>query len=103
VTVWLKSGQSLSHEVSDYPGFATQPFTWKDMDAKLDKLAAGHAGEQLIQEIKDAVRSLEDAEIKDLTKLLGEVKVEWTDEKVTNVASRSPRVGAKPNEIRPSL
>ncbi len=103
VTVRLKSGKSFSHEVSDYPGFATQPFTWKDIDAKLDKLAAGHADEQLLQEIKDAVRSLEDAQIKDLTKLLGEVKQEWTDERVANVASRSPRVGAKPSEIRPGL
>jgi 2-methylcitrate dehydratase len=47
VTVRLKSGQSFSHEVSDYPGFPTRPFTWDQITAKFDELAAGHVGAQL--------------------------------------------------------
>jgi 2-methylcitrate dehydratase len=73
VTVRLKSGQSLSHEVSNYPGFPTRPFTWDEVSAKFDKLAAGHLSSQLGWDIKDTVRSLEDVEVGDLTKLLGEV------------------------------
>jgi 2-methylcitrate dehydratase len=70
VTVRLKSGQSLSHEVSNYPGFPTRPFTWDEVSAKFDKLAAGHLSSQLGRDIKDTVRSLEDVEVGDLTKLL---------------------------------
>jgi 2-methylcitrate dehydratase len=73
VTVRLKSGQSFSHEVSDYPGFPTRPFTWDQISAKFDKLAAGHVGMQLGRDIKNTVHSLEDVEVTDLTKLLREV------------------------------
>ena len=73
VTVRLKSGESFSHEVSDYPGSANQPFTWKEVEAKFDKLATSHAGEKLCQEIKRAVRSLENIQVSDLMNLLGQV------------------------------
>jgi 2-methylcitrate dehydratase len=73
VTVRLKSGQSFSHEVSDYPGFPTRPFTWDEISAKFDKLAADHVGAQLGRDIKNTVHSLEDVEVSDLTKLLREV------------------------------
>ena len=73
VTVRLKSGESISHEVSDYPGSANRPFTWKEIEAKFDKLAASHADEELRQEIKDAVRSLENIQVSDLMNLLGQV------------------------------
>jgi 2-methylcitrate dehydratase len=70
VTVQLKSGQSFSHEVSDYPGFPTRPFTWEEISAKFDKLVTGHVGDQLSRDIKNAVRSLEYIQVSDLTKLL---------------------------------
>jgi 2-methylcitrate dehydratase len=73
VTVRLKSGQSFSHQVSDYPGFPTRPFTWNEVSAKFDKLAADHVGAQLGRDIKNTVHSLEDVEVSDLTKLLREV------------------------------
>ena len=66
----LKSGQSFSHEVSNYPGFPTRPFTWQDVSAKFDKLVAGRVGAQLGRDIKNTVRSLEDVQVSDLTKLL---------------------------------
>jgi len=73
ITVRLKSGQSFSHEVSNYPGFPTRPFSWEEISAKFDKLTAGHVGAQLSRDIKSAVRSLENIQVSDLTKLLAEV------------------------------
>ena len=73
MTVRLQSGQSFSHEVSDYPGFPTRPFTWDQIGAKFDKLAAGHVSARLGRDIKNAVRSLENIQVSDLTKLLAEV------------------------------
>jgi len=74
VTVRLKGGKSYSHEVKDYPGFPTRPFTWDEIGGKFDKLVAGRADEGLCREIKDAVRSLENIQVKDLMKLLNHVK-----------------------------
>jgi 2-methylcitrate dehydratase PrpD len=59
--------------VSDYPGSANRPFTWKEIEAKFDKLAGSHADEKLRQEIKRAVRSLENIHVSDLVNLLGQV------------------------------
>lgn len=73
MTVRLKSDQSFSHEVSDYPGYPTRPFSWDQIGAKFDKLVAGHVSAQLGRDIKNAVRSLENIQVSDLTKLLAEV------------------------------
>ena len=73
ITVRLESGQSFTHEVSDYPGFPTRPFTWQEVSAKFDKLAASRIGADLRGDIKSAVRSLEHIQVSDLTKLLGEL------------------------------
>ncbi len=74
VTVRLKGGKSYSHEVTDYPGFATRPFTWEESARKFDQLATGHADSGLCREIKAAVRSLENIQVAGLMKLLGRVK-----------------------------
>jgi 2-methylcitrate dehydratase len=73
VIVRLTSGESYTHEVNDYPGFATRPFTWDDIVAKLDDLAADRADEGLRTEIAAAVRSLESIRVKDLMNLLARV------------------------------
>jgi 2-methylcitrate dehydratase len=74
MTVRLAGGKSYSHEVKDYPGFPTRPFTWEQIGAKFDKLVAGRADKGLCREIKDAVRSLENIQVRDLMKLLSNVK-----------------------------
>jgi len=61
--------------VNDYPGFATRPFTWDEIVAKLDDLATDHADEGLCKEIAGAVRSLESIRVKDLMNLLARVDV----------------------------
>jgi 2-methylcitrate dehydratase PrpD len=56
-----------------YPGFATRPFTWDEIVAKLDDIAADRADEGLRTEIAAAVRSLESIRVKDLMNLLARV------------------------------
>jgi 2-methylcitrate dehydratase len=75
VTVRLTTGASYTHEVKAYPGFATRPFTWDEIVAKLDNLATDHADEGLCKEIAGAVRSLESIRVKDLMNLLARVDV----------------------------
>src|SRR5271165_2370060 len=74
VTVRLKGGESFTLEISDYAGAPTRPFTWEEVEAKFDKLAAGHATEKSRQKIKDAVRSLDDIQVSDLMKMLSELQ-----------------------------
>jgi 2-methylcitrate dehydratase len=73
VTVHVEGGKSYSHEVRDYPGFATRPFTWEQVSVKFDELTVGRADGGLRNEIKAAVRSLESIRMSDLMKLLGQV------------------------------
>jgi 2-methylcitrate dehydratase len=73
VTVSMAGGQSSSHEVRDYPGFATRPFTWDEVGAKFDNLVGDHVDAGLRREIKAAVRALESIPVSELTNLLGRV------------------------------
>ncbi len=74
VTVRLAGGQSYSHEVKDYPGFPTRPFSWEQIGAKFDKLVGNRADASLRKDIKAAVASLESIRVKELMKLLGQVR-----------------------------
>jgi 2-methylcitrate dehydratase len=74
ITVRLQDGKVIEHEVQDYPGLASHPFTWEESVEKFDRLVAGRVDERLSREIKDAVRSVENIQITDLMKLLGSVK-----------------------------
>jgi 2-methylcitrate dehydratase len=74
ITVRLQDGKVIEHEVQDYPGLASHPFTWEDVVEKFDRLVAGRIDEGLSREIKDAVHSVEKIQVRDLMKLLGSVK-----------------------------
>jgi 2-methylcitrate dehydratase len=63
----------IEHEVQDFPGLASHPFTWEDSVEKFDRLVAGRVEEGLCRKIKDAVRSLENIQVRDLMQLLGRV------------------------------
>jgi len=76
ITIRLQGGNVIEHEVQDYPGLASHPLTWDDAVRKFDSLVAHRIDERLSGEIKDAVRSLESIQVKDLMKLLGSVKTE---------------------------
>src|SRR5271169_3600019 len=73
ITVRLQDGTVIEHEVQDFPGMPSDPFTWEDSVEKFDRLVVGRADESVIREIKDAVRSLESIQVKDLMLLLGHV------------------------------
>jgi 2-methylcitrate dehydratase len=73
ITVRLRDGSVIEHEVQDFPGMPSDPFTWEDSAEKFDRLVAGRADESLRREIKDAVGSLESIEVKNLMQLLGRV------------------------------
>src|ERR1700757_665603 len=74
IIVRLQDGRVIEHEVQDYPGLASHPFTWEDAVHKFDTLVAGRADEGLSAEIKDAAHSVENIQVRDLMKLLGSVK-----------------------------
>jgi 2-methylcitrate dehydratase len=74
IIVRLQDGTVIEHEVQDYPGLASHPFTWEDAIHKFDALVAGRVDEGLSREIKDATRSVEGIQVRDLMKLLGSVK-----------------------------
>jgi 2-methylcitrate dehydratase len=74
VTIRLKSGESFTHEISDYVGSPNRPFTWEEVEKKFDNQAAGHATEKSRQKINDAVRSLEEIQISDLMRMLNELQ-----------------------------
>jgi 2-methylcitrate dehydratase len=74
IIVRLQNGSVIEHEVQDYPGLASHPFTWEDAAQKFDTLVAGRVDEGLSGEIKDAARSVEHIQVRDLMKLLGSVK-----------------------------
>jgi 2-methylcitrate dehydratase len=79
ITVRLQDGKVIEHEVQAYPGLASDPFTWEDSAEKFDRLVAGRADEGLCNEIKDAVRSIENIQARDLLKLLSRAKAETDD------------------------
>jgi 2-methylcitrate dehydratase len=74
IIVRLQDGKIIEHEVQDYPGLASHPFTWEDAVQKFDALVASRVDKGLSGEIKDTVRSVENIQVRDLMKLLGSVK-----------------------------
>src|ERR1700689_5282012 len=75
IIVRLQDGKVIEHEVQDYPGLASHPFTWEDAVQKFDALVAGRVDKGLSGEIKNAVRSVESIQVRDLMKLLGSIRV----------------------------
>lgn len=75
ITVRVQNGTTFEHEVQDYPGLASHPFTWKDSVEKFDQLVTGRIDGYLSEDIKEAVRSLENIQVRELAKLLNHVHV----------------------------
>ena len=70
ITIHLQDGTVIEHQVQDYPGLASHPFTWGESVEKFDRLVAGRIDAGLRREIKDAVLSLESIQVRDLVNLL---------------------------------
>ena len=76
VRVYLQGGKVLEREKRDYLGFHTNPMPWDAVASKFHRLASPYADPVLRQEIVDVVASLEAAQVKELTALLGRVRPE---------------------------
>src|ERR1700688_1952428 len=74
ITIRLEDGTVIEHEVQDYPGLASRPFTWEESVEKFYGLVVGRIDAGLSREIKDAVLSLESIQARDLVKLLSHAK-----------------------------
>jgi 2-methylcitrate dehydratase len=74
VTVRLHDGTIIEHEVQDYPGLASRPFTWEESVEKFERLTANRIDDGLSREIQHAMKSLERIRIIDLMKLLGHIR-----------------------------
>ena len=68
--------RGFEHEVQDYPGMPSRPFTWNDVAEKFDQLTADRIDSDLANQIKDAVHSLEHIKVTDLMALLARIHVD---------------------------
>ena len=74
ITVRLRDGTTYEHEMQDFLGMPSHPFTWDDAVEKFDRLVAGRVDARLSHEIKAAVRTLDGIQVKDLMQLLKSVR-----------------------------
>jgi hypothetical protein len=70
--VLTKSGEREVEKL-DYEGFSTRPISGERATEKFERLAAPYADGKLRDSIAYAVRHVEDAEVRELTELLGRV------------------------------
>jgi 2-methylcitrate dehydratase len=70
VKVHLRDRRVLEREQHDYEGFHTRPMSWQLVAAKFDRLAERHTDPEMQARIKDAVASLDELQVEDLTGLL---------------------------------
>ena len=73
IVVRLRDGTTHEHEVRDYPGMPSRPFTWQEAVEKFDQLVDGRVDTDLSAQIKDAVHALDGIQVKDLMELVGRV------------------------------
>ncbi len=74
VKVFLKDGNVLTKEKSDYEGFRSRPVPWSAAVAKFERLSRAHAPAFLLRHIIEAVSSLESIQVEELARLLARVK-----------------------------
>ncbi|MGB9478042.1 MAG: MmgE/PrpD family protein [Candidatus Acidiferrum sp.] len=70
LAIALGDGRVLTKEISDYPGFITQPMTWEMAFEKLERVASPSTTSSARRSIADAVKNLETINVRDLTRLL---------------------------------
>jgi 2-methylcitrate dehydratase len=71
ITIHLQDGRTISGEKTTYRGFHASPMSWQDVQAKFDRLTAGHLPIALGREIAAAVLALETVPPRELANLLG--------------------------------
>ena len=73
ITVSLLNGEVLTKEISDYEGFHTHPMTWDIALRKFDYLCRDKSDSSLLTEIVQALQSIDTIQVRDLTRLLGQI------------------------------
>ena len=75
LAIYLKDNRTLEIEKVDYEDFHTRPMSWETVCEKFEKLAAHHTDQDLRRNIIDKVQQLENHTVKDLTKLIAQVRI----------------------------
>ena len=88
ITIGLQDGTVIEHQVQDYPGLASHPFTWEESVKKFDTLVAGRVDAGLSREIKDAALSLESIQVRDLVNLLSYARTPSEEPMVRDAPTR---------------
>lgn len=73
VTVTLSDASQLTHEVSNYPGMPSHPFSWQDSVDKFDMLTEGKISPSLATDLQQLVKELENHATRDLFKILNKL------------------------------
>lgn len=73
IIVTQKNGSQCEHEVSNYPGMPSRPFSWDDSVDKFDRLTKGFMPDGLSNDIKSLVKDIENHKTSDLMNLLAKV------------------------------
>ncbi|MEJ2266616.1 MAG: MmgE/PrpD family protein [Anaerolineales bacterium] len=72
VTITTRDGNEYTKERRDYEGFFTRPASWETVENKFRFLSAAYAPTDLQEKIIEVVRGLEEAEVRDLTRVLAD-------------------------------
>lgn len=73
ITITTKDNQTVTHEVSNYPGMPSRPFTWEDAVDKFDRLTDGYIDTNSAEKLKDLVKNIENHTTKELFDILANI------------------------------
>ena len=74
LTITARDGRVVSKEVSDYPGFVTQPMSWAMALEKFERLAGPFTTDSSRRSIAYAVENLELIQVRDLMRFLNNLE-----------------------------
>lgn len=74
VRIELDDGSTFETEKRDYEGFHTRPAGWETLWRKFEPLAGPFTSDSSRRRIRDAVAGIDEIQVKDLTRLLAEIR-----------------------------
>ena len=74
VSIGLRDGRFVEHEVLAYPGSGSQPMSWDEVYAKFERLTWPFTSELERAEISNAIAHLENVKVTDLMAKLGRIR-----------------------------
>lgn len=73
IKIKLSDGSQFEHEISDYPGMPSHPFTWEDAVNKFDQMTEGYIEKDVADQLKAVVKDLENHTTNDLFDILTKI------------------------------